>query len=244
MSQPRLDSAERRHEIVSAAVPLFARKGFTRTTTREIAGAAGVSEALVYKHFPSKAALYKEILQLACAGDPALDELATIEASTAGLVQMMRLMVQVWLSASLAGKDAEEIRSRHRLQVNSLLEDGEYARLLFEGIFDHAFAKFEACLRAADRAGDRVASPVSARNCFLFVQHVPAMIAYTQLPEHAVAPYQGKAVALMQQSLWFVLRGLGLKDSAIERYCQARSDLRTRPATGRKTTKAEIRSPL
>ena len=43
----RLDSEARRRRIVDAALPLFARKGFAGTTTKEIAEAAEVSEALL-----------------------------------------------------------------------------------------------------------------------------------------------------------------------------------------------------
>ena len=48
--------------LISAAASLFAAKGFKGTTTREIARAAGVSEALVFKYFPTKQALYAAIL--------------------------------------------------------------------------------------------------------------------------------------------------------------------------------------
>src|SRR5665213_2764314 len=73
MANSRLDSDDRRRAIVTAAVPLFARKGFAGTTTRELAAAAGVSEALLFRHFPSKQVLYREILALGCEGDPALE---------------------------------------------------------------------------------------------------------------------------------------------------------------------------
>ncbi|MBI5853864.1 MAG: helix-turn-helix transcriptional regulator, partial [Nitrospirae bacterium] len=45
-----------------AAAALFASKGFKGTTTREIAQRAGISEALLFKHFPTKRALYGAIL--------------------------------------------------------------------------------------------------------------------------------------------------------------------------------------
>src|ERR1044071_2431872 len=86
MASPRLDSEERRKAIVNAAVPLFARNGFSGTTTREIAEAAGISEALLFKHFPTKKALYREILRSGCEGDPALEKLATLQPSTETLV--------------------------------------------------------------------------------------------------------------------------------------------------------------
>jgi AcrR family transcriptional regulator len=48
--------------LISTATSLFAANGFTGTTTKQIAKAAGVSEALLFKHFPTKHALYNAIL--------------------------------------------------------------------------------------------------------------------------------------------------------------------------------------
>jgi AcrR family transcriptional regulator len=59
----RASSRERQASLIAAAAALFARKGFNGTTTKEIAKAAGVSEALVFKHFPTKQALYAAILE-------------------------------------------------------------------------------------------------------------------------------------------------------------------------------------
>src|SRR5436190_19433217 len=97
MATIRLDSDERHKAIVTAAVPLFARKGFAGTTTRELAEAAGISEALLFRHFPSKQLLYREILLLGCEGDPALEKLATLQPSTETLVCMVRFMVRRFL---------------------------------------------------------------------------------------------------------------------------------------------------
>src|SRR5262245_64578923 len=94
MAAIRLDSDERRKMIVAAAVPLFARKGFAGTTTKELAEAAGISEALLFRHFPSKKHLYGEILRLGCEGDPALECLAAVQPSTATLVRMTDFMVR------------------------------------------------------------------------------------------------------------------------------------------------------
>lgn len=59
---PRASSIERQASLISAAATLFATNGFTGTTTKQIAKAAGVSEALLFKHFPTKQALYTAIL--------------------------------------------------------------------------------------------------------------------------------------------------------------------------------------
>lgn len=58
----RPSSRERQAGLIAAAAALFAAKGFNGTTTKEIAKAAGISEALVFKHFPTKRALYAAIL--------------------------------------------------------------------------------------------------------------------------------------------------------------------------------------
>src|SRR5258708_18152636 len=95
MAMTRLDSDERRKAIVRTAVPLFARKGFAGTTTRELAEAAGISEALLFRHFPSKQLLYREILQQpGCQGDPGLEQLASRPASPATLPRTVRFMVR------------------------------------------------------------------------------------------------------------------------------------------------------
>lgn len=58
----RMKGDERREQILATAVNLFSRNGFRGTTTKEIAHAAGVSEAMVFRHFASKEALYGAIL--------------------------------------------------------------------------------------------------------------------------------------------------------------------------------------
>ncbi len=58
----RVSGEERKASIIAAATSVFAAKGFTGTKTKAIAQVAGVSEALLFKHFPSKNDLYAAIL--------------------------------------------------------------------------------------------------------------------------------------------------------------------------------------
>jgi AcrR family transcriptional regulator len=60
----RLPGPDRRYRILQAAVLLFSEKGFDATTTREIARAAGISEAVIFRHFQSKDELYAAILRI------------------------------------------------------------------------------------------------------------------------------------------------------------------------------------
>lgn len=59
---PRLPAEERRARILRSSTELFARRGFAATRTKDVARAAGVSEALVFKLFPDKESLYRAIL--------------------------------------------------------------------------------------------------------------------------------------------------------------------------------------
>ena len=58
----RTPGHQRQASLISAAASLFATNGFSGTTTKQIALAAGVSEALLFKYFPTKHALYSAIL--------------------------------------------------------------------------------------------------------------------------------------------------------------------------------------
>jgi TetR/AcrR family transcriptional regulator len=58
----RMAANDRRDQLIDVAIDLFSRKGFGGTTTKEIAAAAGVTEAIIFRHFATKQDLYKAIL--------------------------------------------------------------------------------------------------------------------------------------------------------------------------------------
>ncbi len=65
----RMVAGERRQQIVSVAMRVFSERGFRGTTTKEIAQAAGVSEAIIFRHFLTKEDLYTAIIDhKACVG--------------------------------------------------------------------------------------------------------------------------------------------------------------------------------
>ncbi len=63
MPSARLTGQERRAAIIEAAINRFAENGFRGVTTRELAQAVGVSEPVLYQHFPSKRDLYDAIIE-------------------------------------------------------------------------------------------------------------------------------------------------------------------------------------
>lgn len=58
----RLSAAERRSQLFTVALDLFAERGYRATTMDDVAEAAGVTKPLVYQHFSSKRALYLELV--------------------------------------------------------------------------------------------------------------------------------------------------------------------------------------
>lgn len=55
--------AQRRKEILEASLSIFSRKGYDASRTKEIAQAAGVSEATVFKYFPTKRHLLAAVMR-------------------------------------------------------------------------------------------------------------------------------------------------------------------------------------
>ncbi|HEY4457194.1 MAG TPA: helix-turn-helix domain-containing protein [Pseudonocardiaceae bacterium] len=69
-SARRAETAKQtRQQIRAAAAELFVRQGITATTMRQVAAAAGVAERTVYTVFPTKAALFNEVIDIATVGD-------------------------------------------------------------------------------------------------------------------------------------------------------------------------------
>ena len=58
---PRSDGEQSRERLVHAALPLFAHQGFAKTSTREIAVAAGTNLAAIKYYFGDKAGLYRAV---------------------------------------------------------------------------------------------------------------------------------------------------------------------------------------
>src|SRR5262249_2762590 len=64
----KLPAADRRRQIIEVAMALFSAKGFEGTTNSENARAAGVSEAIIFRHFATKEDLYAAIIDFIIQG--------------------------------------------------------------------------------------------------------------------------------------------------------------------------------
>lgn len=122
----RLSGEERRQRIVEAAVDLFSRKGFRGTTTREIAEAAGISEAMIFKHFATKRELYSAIIEVK-------SETEELLASAAEAAQGKKNDAGVFRAVGLKMMEqTERDPSLMRLLLFSALEGHELSEIFFE----------------------------------------------------------------------------------------------------------------
>jgi AcrR family transcriptional regulator len=99
----RLPRAARREQILSAATHAFAAAGFANTSLDDIADAAGVGRVILYRHFESKADLYRSVL----------DRAATRLGDSVGTDDFGEDAVPALLAAAAADPDGFRLLFRH-----------------------------------------------------------------------------------------------------------------------------------
>jgi AcrR family transcriptional regulator len=217
-STSKISGDQRRASIIRASQNVFVEKGFNGTTTRELAEAAGVSEALLFKHFPSKEALYSAILTSACEdeGTKMHERLQSLKPSTATLVFLVRELV----SHILGRQPDQGGRVFFRLIIRSLMDEGEFTRLAIQGGPSHWVHKVAECLEAANAAGDMIEASVPPDLCGWFALQLVTGVMLHSLPGESVIDYGVSYEELVKQIVGFCLRGMGLKEVAIRRSCE------------------------
>lgn len=160
----RMAGEERRLQILRVAMSLFSEHGFRGTTTKEIALAAGVSEAMVFRHFATKEELYAAILDhKACAGgkfDPAEMAADSIKRKDDRAV---------FESLALGALDHhEKDREFQRLLLHSALEKHELAQMFFDEFVRHVYEFLGAYIRERQRDGALIEiDPAIVIRCFI-----------------------------------------------------------------------------
>ena len=124
----RMAGEERRMQILNVAVRLFSQRGFSGTTTREIAQAAGVSEAMVFRHFATKEELYSAILDHKACSDSVFDPCEVI-AEAVGRKDDRAVFEGLAFSA-LEHHECDP--QFHRLLLHAALEKHELADMFWE----------------------------------------------------------------------------------------------------------------
>src|SRR4051812_50211028 len=100
----RLPADERRQQLLEVACDLFARSGFHDTSMDEIAEGAGVTKPVLYQHFPSKRALYVELLE--DTGRQLLSTLADAVAAAGTLRERVELGFRAYFRFAIGNRSA------------------------------------------------------------------------------------------------------------------------------------------
>jgi AcrR family transcriptional regulator len=121
---------QRRQQLFEVARERFAQQGFHATSMDEIAEAAGVTKPVLYQHFPSKRALYVELLEET--GRQLLSTLADATARAGSLRERVELGFRAYFRFAVGTRSAFLF-----LLGTSLRSDPEFARIV-EEILDAA----------------------------------------------------------------------------------------------------------
>lgn len=215
----RMTADQRKQAILRAAAPVLAQSGLRGASVREIAEAAGVSEALLYKHFPSKQALYDETLARARESSQfTIARFATLTPGTESFVLLTYATIE-FILFGFPGTSASQTGTE-RLLFQSLLDDGALARAMLSDTAANWMAYVSASYEAAVAAGDIVELPIEPPHRFRFVQQLAMALRLSHLPERPAFDYAGSKRDLANQAVLFSLRGVGVSDEAIRKYFQ------------------------
>ena len=120
----RLKASERKAAILAVAKVLFSDKGYHGVSVDEIARRVGVSPAILYRHFPSKEALYEEVLnQIACKRESYVDAVVQSDGSFS---EVLRMITRRYVES--VSRDPDYLR----MELQSALEGSDATRQFFE----------------------------------------------------------------------------------------------------------------
>src|SRR2546427_5098009 len=145
----RMAGEERHLQILRLAERLFSQRGFRGTTTKEIAMAAGVSEAMVFRHFATKEELYSAILDhKACLHDT-MDPVQVVADAIA-----RKDDAAVFEGLALDALNQHDCDPEfHRLLLHSALEEHELAQMFWEKFVKRVYRILGAYIRERQRDG-------------------------------------------------------------------------------------------
>jgi len=165
---PRMAAVDRRQQIIEVALELFSRRGFQGTTTREIAQAAGVNEATIFRHFATKGELYAAIIDWkSCA-----DDLVALERAIEGTLQTGddRGLFEAVALRMLEINDKDQ--NTLRLMLYSGLEGHGLAEIFYRNHIVRVFQALAGFIaRRVDEGKYRPVDPMTAVRAFIGMIH-------------------------------------------------------------------------
>jgi AcrR family transcriptional regulator len=121
-----------KEKILETAIVLFAQKGYSGLSMRQLAQAVDMSVAAIYHHFPDKNALYLETVRFAFSDKEQV--FAQVWESGCPAEEKLGRFIRSLIDVMLQDRDF------HRLMQREILEaDPERMQLLAQGIFKRQF---------------------------------------------------------------------------------------------------------
>jgi AcrR family transcriptional regulator len=195
----RLSAADRREQILAAALQVFAERGFHDASLEDVAARDGISKALIYEHFASKRELHRALMET-----HARELMARITAATAPVEpgeERLRAGIEAFLGW------VEERRGAWRMLFRNV-GDPEMAEALEE--LQEQLGTAIALLMAADAPHTHISDPdLGQAVTVLARQLVGAVQALANWwNDHPDVPRE-RVLALAMDFAWVGLEGLG-----------------------------------
>lgn len=206
----RLNSSDRRASIITAAKTVFARFGFEGAKTQQIAAAAKVSEALLYRHFPSKTALYRAVLRATIEDQER--SIASIGMPLPGALGLVTMLVSLFYNSALGVQSpgADGIK----MVFASLAGDGTFARLVYRRGVKRTLLATDTAIKQAVADGDAVEMGIAIPDLINMIAHMGLMTQAMRMAENRV-PDSKADEEFIRRCVWFAGRGMGLTDAAL-----------------------------
>lgn len=220
----RLAACDRRQQILEVASGLFARKGYQGATTREIAEQAGVNEALLFRHFPSKENLYWTLIEELCSAGGRRQRVRRILEKGGGDNEIVEAIAREFLNRN------QRDRELTRLLWFTALENHELSARFFNIFIAEIYSELAAYVRRRMRAGAfRKCDPLLAARGFL------GMLVYHFLVQELFGGeryqnFDSKQVAETLANIW--LAGMQVPDAGANRDGRGSSEAHSNGANG------------
>ena len=211
MSRKRLSAVDRRAEILSAARRAYARHGLS-ASSMQIAAEAKISDALIFRHFGSKAALHREVLRNLILEQNSAYASMGLQGSGADSILSM---LKAYFTACVEGDKAHI--ERVRILAANLTAEGEYARLAYRRAVRMGRKSLEDAIEQAKKDGLLVRSDISVDNIIMFLEHLGTSVTLAHAND-GIGAYAGSNASRIADLVRFCARGIGFTDKAIDSF--------------------------
>lgn len=211
MTRKRLSAADRRLEILTAARRAYAQHGLGASSL-QIAAEAKVSDALIFRHFSTKAALHRAVLRdLIQEQNDAYSKMGLRGHGVDGLMQML----EGYFLTCVSGRP--DHIERVRILTANLASQGDYARLAYRRAVRRGRKALDEVMQEAVDQAALNGPPLPSANVIMFLEHLGSAATLANA-NGGVGAYQGQLDERVRDLVRFAARGVGIKDERIDAY--------------------------